>query len=945
MKVDDDRFRDNLKYWSKYYSENAKKLSQTKCERTSFIKSHNGELNLSVKRDNIDEALHSVNNPSQEAQEWFSSLNLQHVNVLYVYGVGLGYYYKAAQEWLKEPNHFLIFLEDDLEVIHRLLETQLGSELIRNKQVRLIYFNPYESQDNLWSELVSFFYRYNFELSALNEYGKGNSLLLSQTHARLTFWRNIKDAIADEYEKCGKQFFENFYPNLALLPSSYMAKQLFNKFAGIPAIICGAGPSLSKNLSLLETLRNRALIFAGGTAMNAVNARGFWPHFGLGIDPNPEQFSRIIMNTAFEVPFLYRTRINHKALKSVHAPLLYVNGTVGYEISSWLEEKLHIAGKHVAEGFNVINFSLALAYEMGCNPIILVGTDLAYTDQLSYFPGVKNHPTHSYKMNFRTKTTQEELLARNDIYGQPTLTLWKWISESAWIANFTQMHPETLFINATEGGIGMPGVVNMPLQMVSDAFLNKEYDLDLMVHGEIENSNMPDEVTCEHLLSLLQELKSNLKKSQELCQQLQREFRSQPLSEKNVNQNLHQLESEFSYNYMLKAFEKFHREKDLDREQLAYDSTLSDDVRKASEAEQDAKLYHYLATIAEKNIEFINKSNCKPSQVNAGNGCMHKVQTDQKIDERQMERVNYPSGAKKMEYILLNNKLHGPVFFFTESGRLLGKDSFKEGLQDGESLFFYHSGALYAVRHFQNGLLDGEQKYYYKNGLQKSILPYVQGRLDGTVQLFYPNGKLKRELSFKQSMRNGKEQMWNEDGVLLVDADFVENRPVGVAKTWYDNGILAQEVHFNTDTNTATTFNWSESGVKLSAIESRSDDYFDSLATHTQKLTSSFEGVYTELNKMASTLPFSDKEGTAKGLKEDFSKLFNELQKLDQMNKQMLSEAGLAENAYLEPIWKSPSIKNELQKALSEANEKLAQDMKIMEDALKRLAEEKEKLL
>ena len=85
-----------------------------------------------------------------------------------------------------------------------------------------------------------------------------------------------------EYLIQGRPYYSNFYKNLFELPKAKPASSLFSKFDKVPAIICGAGPSLEKNLPLLGTLKDRAIIFAGGTAMNALNAQGMLSTFWCG---------------------------------------------------------------------------------------------------------------------------------------------------------------------------------------------------------------------------------------------------------------------------------------------------------------------------------------------------------------------------------------------------------------------------------------------------------------------------------------------------------------------------------------------------------------------------------------------------------------------------------------------------------------------------------------
>lgn len=83
-----------------------------------------------------------------------------------------------------------------------------------------------------------------------------------------------------------------------------------------------------------------------------------------------------------------------------------------------------------------MNFNLSIAKDLGCNPILVVGVDLAYSDNLSYAPGLVRHAIQDPKEAFLTKYSHEELLIKNDINGVPVNTLWKWVNESLWYAQF-----------------------------------------------------------------------------------------------------------------------------------------------------------------------------------------------------------------------------------------------------------------------------------------------------------------------------------------------------------------------------------------------------------------------------------------------------------------------------------------------------------------------------
>lgn len=463
-----------------------------------------------VQKDNQVIDLHSNVDPVAEAQKWFADLHLKNVGVIFIYGVGLGYYYRAAQEWLKQsPHHYLVFIENDLQVIHRLLESENGTALLNNPQAALYFYQEENSLSPSLNNILLPYAPYDFVITSLVSLeAEFNSKLKSQ----IGFMANMNNISLGEYKNYGLNMVRNFLKNYLTLPKSYLANGLIDKFKGVPAIICGAGPSLDKNIDILATLGDRALIFAGGTALNALNSRGVMPHFGVGIDPNPDQFTRLVMNHAYELPFIYRLRMLHEALEMVHGERLYVMGTHGYGLAKWLEDYLGFPpSEGIEDGFNVLNFSVGLAKAMGCSPIITVGVDLAYTNGQSYASGIVSHPLHDRKNNFRTKNIQEDLLSKKDVNGEDVYTLWKWVGESMWYSMFAFNHPHITLINATEGGIGFKNALNSSLADVRDSLLTRQYDLNTRIQGEIQNSLLPAKATLPNILDGLNILLVSLK--------------------------------------------------------------------------------------------------------------------------------------------------------------------------------------------------------------------------------------------------------------------------------------------------------------------------------------------------------------------------------------------------------------------------------------------------
>lgn len=461
--------------------------------------------------------LHSVKDKTfeleslKEAHDWFSSLSLTNETVIYVFGIGSGTYYDAIKPWLlADKNRSVVFLEDDLSVIKMFFKTERAANLLKDPQARLIYFSDLKNADDAFDPLYWDFVLTQMHVTAIKSYAEKRQEVFKELKEKIIYDASVKNGLVEEYLKHGISFFKNYYSNLLLLSESWKGDQLFGKFQGVPAIICGAGPSLDKNVDQIKDLLDKAIVFGGGSALNALSSRNILPHFGIGIDPNPTQQFRLQTNKAYEVPLFYRNRLHFEAFRLIHGPRLYIYGAGGYDIGDYFDEKFGLNGEWIDEGHNVVNFGLELALRLGCNPILLTGVDLAYTDMQAYAQGVVDD-RRIQKEVLQTEDFDTTALLKEDIYGKPIYTLWKWIAESNWISDFAKDHKDVKVINCTEGGLGMPGVQNMTLKEAAAAYFKNTYDLKGWVRGEILSS--PLNITQEEVFDEVLGFRDSLKRS------------------------------------------------------------------------------------------------------------------------------------------------------------------------------------------------------------------------------------------------------------------------------------------------------------------------------------------------------------------------------------------------------------------------------------------------
>jgi len=471
----------------------------------SFTRTESGELNINE--------LHSSAGALKEATAQFDALDLNEIHLICYFGIGLGYFYLAAKEWLAENrNRYLLFLEDQEGVIRHFLETELATEILDNPQVHICPLVGHHMGQI--AAVAEYFAGLPAHILALPHYSRTRPNVAERLGNDLAMYLQARSFLAGPAIDAQKAAYHNFYTNAARMDQAIWGKELLGKFEGTPAIVCGAGPSLEKQLPLLRELQDRALIIAAGSAAPILSQAGIEPHLIGGLCPHPLEGHRFWHADCFEVPIVYRSRIDHTALSLIHGPHIYTNGCEGAErLAAWLEERLGIVSPFVEAGPSVFYFSCQWMRLMGCNPILFVGLDLA----LSSTGDVYSEGVLGGGETLLSPVYEE--VERNDIYGRQTLTYQKWIYESMVLSYLVRSHPEVTYINCTEGGIGVESVENMPLLDAADQYLKCSWDVRGELHAQLEGAEHK-QITRAAIDSALEELASSCRRTIELVDKI-----------------------------------------------------------------------------------------------------------------------------------------------------------------------------------------------------------------------------------------------------------------------------------------------------------------------------------------------------------------------------------------------------------------------------------------
>ena len=258
----------------------------------------------------------------------------------------------------------------------------------------------------------------------------------------------------------GRYLLNTLWNLPALLEEGDVAS-LRGAFSGIPAVVVAAGPSLDVNLPHLRRLTDRALIVAVDTTLRPLRHAGIRPHLVVAVDPSELNARHLL------------------GLDDTHGSWLVSEGSIdprvfpqfarhafSFKVSDhqpwpWLREHGFDRGTLRAWG-SVLTTAFDLTIEAGCEPIIFVGADLAFTGGVHYCRGTMNEQPASYERPQEERVRDFAAVARDmnrptceepDVRGAATTSTPQFLQFRDWLVSRAVEAAPRRVLNATGAGI------------------------------------------------------------------------------------------------------------------------------------------------------------------------------------------------------------------------------------------------------------------------------------------------------------------------------------------------------------------------------------------------------------------------------------------------------------------------------------------------------------
>ncbi len=431
--------------------------------------------------------LHSRYDPEREAADLIGSLDADDSACVILCGLGLGYVARAIFNRFGRETIVLVG-EPDLTIIRAALESADFSREIGDGRIEFLpSADTAYLHERLRGHWASLMMGTRFVAPAVSRELHGEfhaefrkAMTDFAAYARMSVMTLVKNAAVT----C-----RNIANNLPTLAATPPIDVLRRRFAGYPAVLVAAGPSLQKNIDRLRELQNRAVIIAAQTTLRPLLERGIRPHFVTSLDFNEmsKHFFEGI-DIPEDVVLVAEPKATWHVIDTYRGTTAGLNRRVTLLDNPFVTRCLgSAAGKRssLEAGATVMHLAFYLAEWLGCDPIMLVGQDLAFTGHCYYAPGMAIHRAWAPELGrYATLEMKEwERIARQknirrkvvDVEGRSIYTDEQMFTYLQQFERDFARSPARV-IDATEGGARKGHTTAMTLEDAALQFCDREID-------------------------------------------------------------------------------------------------------------------------------------------------------------------------------------------------------------------------------------------------------------------------------------------------------------------------------------------------------------------------------------------------------------------------------------------------------------------------------------
>jgi hypothetical protein len=424
-------------------------------------------------------------------------------------GLGLAYHVVELERRLRRP--VLIVAEDDLKLIKTALCVSDIAKPLRDRRITILTSSDKAILHDRLRPIMTVL-MLGLQIITLPHTTRYHVAFQSGIAARVRDFVQYSRLQMISVVRNARITCQNMAFNLSAYVGGPGVEALQGRAAGYPAILVAAGPSLARNIDQLAGLRDRAVIIAVQTVLKTLLVRGIYPHFVTSLDYHEisAQFFHGVEDFGDTV-LVAEPKVTWHVIDAFRGPAHVLHNVF---LDDLLRDAAPGRGK-LRAGSTVAHLSFYLAEHLGCDPIILVGQDLSFSDGLYYPPGMQIERVWGPEFGrFQTvENKQWERIARcrqgarrvkdihgRDVYADDQLFTYGEQFEADFLASPARV------INSTEGGRLLAGCEVTPLRDAAGRFCARRLPDNLLRIDRPRSTGELRERVCNALSERLDEL-------------------------------------------------------------------------------------------------------------------------------------------------------------------------------------------------------------------------------------------------------------------------------------------------------------------------------------------------------------------------------------------------------------------------------------------------------
>lgn len=466
---------DNINFLRRNYPQIREIMKQNeiilKNQPVEIIETKTGLPTLQVTHHQRPLFIHSKYDPMKEADRLVEQYerDMEKYDHIFFYGIGFGYHVEKFLE--KYPEMKFTMYEPSPAVFYQYMKNRNITEL------------PVKKLQNLfveWNEELGSQFLEQFSLNT-----NDNVLLVtlpSYTRAFPIQHEQFITQFKNKIQKKGMNVAANVVyskrwtlNSLMNLPTTLTTPNILvdkkHIFENKPVLLVAAGPSLADEYDNLRYIKENGLayIFAVGSANRALIANDILPDAVLTYDPqahNYTVFRPMYENHIDNVPMIYGTSVGYETLEYYQGPKLHFI-TSQDTITPYFAKNTITQSDIIDDAFSIAIVTLQLLLKMNAGPIILVGQNFAFRDNLFYSKDIKRG---NKSAEVQEKDIEKSLYVQ-DVYGNQIKTNESFNQMRLAMEQWIQAAGNVEIMNTTKGGAAIQGAPFTPLEEIIETKL------------------------------------------------------------------------------------------------------------------------------------------------------------------------------------------------------------------------------------------------------------------------------------------------------------------------------------------------------------------------------------------------------------------------------------------------------------------------------------------